>query len=123
MPARHHKILITMTYEQATQRILEKALSLTSGWSPHHTDHIGSWVTDYYHNDALPGAFLVNACNFSSREPTTSTALRTSDDNCCFIASSDALTAHLEVVRQSIADEQRRTYEDKIIEIASKLTP
>lgn len=107
-----------MTYPQATQRILEKVLSLDSGWTRASTDYIGSVTEGVYTHPELPGVMLSHCYNNTH----SSVTLRTSDDKRYHVASSDALTKHIEVVKRSIADAEALALENRIIEIASKLS-
>lgn len=106
-----------MTYPQATQLILEKALSLDSGWAHASTDYIGSFIEDAYTHPKLPGVVLYHSHNGSHSHIT----LRTDDDLRLTVTSSDALSKHIEVVKRSIADAEALALENRIIEIASKL--
>lgn len=100
-----------MTYDQATQRILDKALSLKDGWTRADNPYAG----DVYTHPDLPGVAL---CCLSPHSVT----LRLGNAIGNFVASSDDLTKHIEVVKRSIEDARAAALESRIIEIASKMS-
>lgn len=107
-----------MTLEQATQKILDKALSLTDGWVETYEDYV-SGVTRHYSNPALPDIVLVH--NYSPREGAGTACLRT--DKGDFVVASDALLLHVSVIRESIACAAQKAKEDSIIAIAQQINP
>ena len=107
-----------MTLEQATQKILDKALSLTDGWVEAYEGYV-SGVTRHYGNPALPGIVLVH--NYSPREGGgTARLMATGAD---FVCTSDALLKHVNVIRESIARAALKAKEDAIIAIAQQISP
>lgn len=110
-----------MTLEQATQKILDKALSLTDGWENTYRDYTYG-ATRHYRNPALPGVVLVY--NYDSEEGTTSAQLLT-DKWVLVAATSDDLLKHVEVVHNSIHNSinraARKAKEESIIAIAQQI--
>lgn len=107
-----------MTLEQATKKILDKALSLTDGWVVTYEDYT-SGVTLYYSNPALPSTVLVH--NYAPREGVGTARLVTARLD--FLVSSDALLKHVGVIRESIARAALKAKEDSIIAIAQQINP
>ena len=108
-----------MTLEQATQKILDKALSLTDGWVEVYEEYLPGTVTRHYSNPALPGIVLIH--NYSPKEGGGTAHIRT--DKGDFIVSSDALLKHVSVIRESIASAAQKATEDAIIAIAQQISP
>lgn len=110
---------MSMTLEQATQKILDKALSLTDGWVGTYEDHTYG-ATRHYRNPALPGVVLVY--NYDSEEGTTSAQLLT-DKWVLVAATSDDLLKHVKVVHNSINRAAQKAKEESIIAIAQQISP
>ena len=107
-----------MNHNEAQQLILDKAISLSDGWKVECEDYI-SGVTRHYSNPALPGVWLSH--QYDTRSPASGTVTLRIASELHFIACSANLDAHLEVVKQSVADGQKLAMEKRIIEIAEGL--
>jgi len=106
-----------MTFSQASEHILNKAVSLKTGWKQSYESYLAG-VTRHYINDALPGVFLYHQYQPGTKSISVSLCECQTGG---FIINSDELTVHMAIVQQSILDEEKLAHENRIIEIAKKL--
>lgn len=114
-----------MTLEQATQKILDKALSLTDGWVETYEDYSSAGVIRHYRNPALPDIVLVHDYDPRGTAGTAGTVgtARLVTTRLDFLVTSDALLKHVGVIRESVARAAQKAKEDSIIAIAQQTNP
>lgn len=111
-----------ITSEEARQKIIDKVLSLTSGWRLEYQKYTGNKVEKRYIHPSLPDGIRLNHEYFYRvKNPRESISIRLFDQLIVCGGKNSMLGIHYEAITQDIERQKQKEMDEKLIKIAKSL--
>lgn len=111
-----------MTPEEARQKIIDKVLSLTSGWRLEMQEYIGNKVEKRYVHHSLPdGIQLIHEYFYRVKNLVSNISIRLFDQLIVCGGKDSILGVHYDAITQDIERQKQKEMDEKLIKIAESL--